>query len=564
MVACEDCKLGKPSVKLCQGDLMLCSECNEIRFPSIKRPEKSRSTSTAGKLTVGKAASAVLSANVDLVNKMNLEEITTLNTNNMMPTIRASLSSILPRDTDRTEVANHAMDICQKLKTHALARKSRLEATEQLSVSQSILVTLNTPLRQPPMPAQGSPILTTPIPLTADRVPCVDACLFQHLETKNKPLECSLCRESYHRECVGLKPNARPSTWICTSCKLIPQAMKQMSQRQDAQDRTIEELRNENQTLARLVEEQRSLITELYDSMKTKVSSETASVDKGLQTADISEVDNKSDERKDMTATPTKLQERNGTLLIGDSMIRDVNERGLIKTSVKCISGGKVRDIKEDLDKRDFSDLDTLIVHVGTNNCSSDEDLQTGIRDFKAMLEDVHARAPTLNTIISSVCPRDDNSSKQERVLKLNAKLRNYANDNQMEYVDHDSTFLEDNKIKRGLLTNRGLHLSKSGTRTLLGNLNRAHTMFYTRSLRTTERRSDQESTGHGQNERPKERRQHRITRGHVRRDNRVSTYSGCYNCGGTNHKRYNCRYRGPVECFSCGELGHLSYFCVN
>ena len=41
-----------------------------------------------------------------------------------------------------------------------------------------------------------------------------------------------------------------------------------------------------------------------------------------------------------------------------------------------------------------------------------------------------------------------------------------------------------------------------------------------------------------------------------------INRYTGCYNCGETNHKKYNCKYDMKLKCNSCFRYGHKARFC--
>ena len=60
------------------------------------------------------------------------------------------------------------------------------------------------------------------------------------------------------------------------------------------------------------------------------------------------------------------------TLLIGDSLLRDIDEKKLKSTEVEVISGGRLTDVLKRLQRRD-GQYGRVIVCAGTNDCGSDD-----------------------------------------------------------------------------------------------------------------------------------------------------------------------------------------------
>ena len=156
-------------------------------------------------------------------------------------------------------------------------------------------------------------------------------------------------------------------------------------------------------------------------------------------------------------------------------MIRDINAKGLKHTDVKCIRGGNAQKVRETLNEyMDIDKFDSLMIRVGTNNCTSDAKVNTGTSEYLAMVTEVQERAPNTNIILSMDCPRTDEHTG--RVNKLNDKIKQIANDGGCVLVDHDKNFkYGDSTFDKSVIEDRGLHLTKAGTKRLLMNLNAFH-----------------------------------------------------------------------------------------
>lgn len=575
---CEDCFLHKPDVQLCQGDLMLCFACEKIRWPGAlritlkrranknshnhantnKNKEKvaaraplshdcAKTTSTAminKQLSIEQAASAILSAQIENANKLDLAELSSLKSrpNDNLANIHTALSAIAP-GIDSVEIANRALPLHNQVKDHIARRIDEL-STEQVSLSQGILLT-TTPMKTSSVPdSQISPILTTVTPrvifppapnldsfyqATASAINCTTrTCQVDRVEKAGKIVECSLCQTRYHKQCVGVKPTSKPACWICVCCKDIPNLIKSLMLKSDSQEKDIKDLRTENETLTNIIHEQRTVIE--------KIQQRNSSVDSINKENDIfvasSQGQNKDDKKT--------------TLLIGDSILRDVNEKGLENTKVKCVRGAKVADIRDQLSGGILDSVDTVIMHVGTNNCNSDENTLSGIQEYETLVSELNTRAPTVKKVLSTICPRTD--THDTRAKQFNNEIRRIAGANNCDLVDNDETFRPQGYVDRNTVDRRGLHLSKEGTSRLLSNIHNGHNIIKPRH-----------KPEHSQSRQSYTRNDTRQTR-HFNQRPRNSRPRKCHYCGEDNHMKNQCKHGRPIQCFTCKGVGHKAH----
>lgn len=157
-----------------------------------------------------------------------------------------------------------------------------------------------------------------------------------------------------------------------------------------------------------------------------------------------------------------------GSLVIGDSIIKNIDQDKLIDTKVISMGGACVDDIKRKcLQMKDkFKDITT----VGTNNCDGTQDAESTISDFRQLLQAGHDRAQKVT--VSSICPRTDISDIQDRVDTVDAELFTLCTEMNCTFVNNDNNFkTADGSANDCYLTADGLHLPRYGTNRLARNL---------------------------------------------------------------------------------------------
>ena len=173
--------------------------------------------------------------------------------------------------------------------------------------------------------------------------------------------------------------------------------------------------------------------------------------------------------------SPVQPQNPN-TLLIGSSIIRDVDENKLLNTKCICIPGGYVSDVKEAVAKFPTTNkMRHIVLVVGGNDCEGGKSNNlTPTTDILSKYEELIKCATEVSSsvVVSSVCPRSRGDAVLERIRALNAGLKVACDELGAEIVDNDPSFhLQDGNINDGYLLSDGVHLSRAATNKLINNL---------------------------------------------------------------------------------------------
>lgn len=393
-----------------------------------------------------------------------------------------------------------------------------------------------------------SDILSQPSqpPAKVSHVECITGC---QVSNNSNPIECKLCGINYHRKCAGVTKGLQ--VWFCIKCKRIPYC--------------ISDLQETVQSLTTKVNQQASRIKLLEEeNEKLKISPK-----KNLVSANINELPPNENENEKNTKV------RN--LIIGDSILRDINERGLKQTSVECLRGKNVLDIQARIRELEVDNFSSIILQGSTNDCCYSVDNELAEHVYTETIDEIKCRAPNAYIAISTICPRSDDKSNQERVDTLNSKLRSIAKDNDCILIDNDNNFkMRDDSVDSTMLLPDGLHLTKKGTKRLLTN--------YDKHVNIMKNNRNRNQSGDNGNNTSQGRKHHqpkhfgvrpRYTPNHnfkqsfsdwsvneYHKPRTIMNPRGCYFCGERNHTKQHCRFGQPIQCFTCNRPGHKQQHC--
>ena len=562
---CGDCHDKKKPAGLCQGDLILCKDCNDRRFPPYVKTtsSKTKCSSNVGSSSLAQVSSSIYEAQVKRINNLDLTELKSLNAYSVVELIRSSMTAMLPTDTDPTVIANHALQMNLRLKSRISTRIEVLSPPQDILPPPSILLS---PLKSKQV--SGEPRLTTPVKasaasalqlkvdgptLTASKIACIESC---KLSLQNgKPFECSLCQNSFHRSCIGIKPTARPPFWICNSCKDIAKTVRTLMDNTVSLKEDITTMKTENATLSTLIHEQQAELRDLRQQVSRGGPVPKEYAEKLPSVPQQSPAPQATPPAPQ--ATPSRVNKNNSTLLIGDSIIKGIDERGLREDiEVKCIRGARSADVHKELKSTDLSSYECIIVHVGTNDCSSEDKIKEGTKVIADLVKDIRQRAPDTKTVLSTVCPRTDSAQHDNRVSRFNDVIRDTAKANKCKVVENNKDAKD---LEKSLLNRGGLHLSQQGTRKLLRNIHNVHGIIKRRDTSQT-----RHGPGNGSNHiRDNTSNYQRRPQHHHDHHEHNRSQRRCFFCGESNHTKDKCRHGRPISCNNCHAPGHKAHMDI-
>ena len=274
-------------------------------------------------------------------------------------------------------------------------------------------------------------------------------------------VRCCQCASWLHVDCIAVKEEFVAGVWCCFVCRTMPSRIIQLQESVSTLLQTVHLLRGEITS----VKHQHTKDFEVMQDTHSKIQEENK------------ELLNRIKDLSSNTPIHVSSQEpkSHGTLLLGSSIIRDVDATKLVATKCVSISGGGIKDIHAALDKYPaLHKFGNITLAVGGNDCDNLEqegnDVTPLIEQYRELIESAKMRADTIT--ISSVCPRNKPGPVSERIAALNAGLTTLCKDLDVTYVDNDDVFyLRDGSLNNGFLLPDNVHLTPAATSRLVTNL---------------------------------------------------------------------------------------------
>ena len=172
---------------------------------------------------------------------------------------------------------------------------------------------------------------------------------------------------------------------------------------------------------------------------------------------------NDSDNNVKSSSHTTNPSEKKSVVILGDSMTHNIQGRKLSKEKYvvsKSFSGSTVEDMSDFVKPFLRRSPDEIILHIGTNNLSTDEPKQLGEKIVN-LARFIERESPLSKLAVSSLIVRKDDLDR--KVKTVNKTLRSFCNSNGW-------TFISNENIDASCINKGGLHLNRKGVYKLAGN----------------------------------------------------------------------------------------------
>ena len=274
-------------------------------------------------------------------------------------------------------------------------------------------------------------------------------------------VRCTLCMREFHKRC--LSDHMDYVTYTCSKCRIMPALITELVTSVDKLTKSVAQLTTTNTSLANQLRTTRAKCEELA----------TANTALSTTVADLSaKIASQNWQQFRAAAKPTTRR----SVVIGSSILRDLDQDKLDNTDVISISGGKVPDIHRKLAELPKDTYNRVTLMVGGNDCDnpgsdvSPQAVTDIITDYRALITDAKSRAPEV--FVGTVCPRLKGPDVDARIDSLNAGLNVLCGEEGCTLINNDESFkLSNGSANDGYILKDKVHLTYSGTNRLAKNL---------------------------------------------------------------------------------------------
>ena len=289
---------------------------------------------------------------------------------------------------------------------------------------------------------------------------CIPGCTNGGDARVTKITRCLWCRKPHHTKCI------KADVYICDGCRDMPQQVTHMAATINSLAQTVNTVLANN--------------TALLETVQTVKQHQTDELSKASQQLDVLRTENctlrqqiADMARENSSTTWQQFPKAHGTLLLGSSIVRDVDPDKLVSTKCISVSGGKIRDALSHLDSLPRTETYERIVLVTAGNDCDQDDSALEIKNLVDQYRDLvkAAKSHANKVTISSICPRDRSPDVSARITTMNGDLLDLSKELGVDFADSTPGFyLSDGSLNDGYLLD-GVHLNPAGTNRLVNKL---------------------------------------------------------------------------------------------
>ena len=311
-----------------------------------------------------------------------------------------------------------------------------------------------------PVTVTETDVQDTNVVVPSDAVCCTAECTYSgKRDGRTAMVHCGMCMKDFHRKCLKIDPKDNAS-YACSMCRLFPAQIAGLLSAMIELKTDMVTLKQSNDEMNRKLNSTENKYSELIQ-INTDLRAAVGQITQTVSSQAWQSFRN--------AATP----ETNKTLLIGSSIIRDVDEDKLEHVEVRSYSGATVKEIHTEM--HDINNkYEKVIIVAGGNDCDTNgngRDISDVIVDYRGLITDCKKIAAEVS--VATVCPRLKGPAVTERIDALNAGLQVLCSDENIAILDNEATFkLGNGAINDGYIMNKcKTHLTYAGTNALVKNL---------------------------------------------------------------------------------------------
>ena len=271
-------------------------------------------------------------------------------------------------------------------------------------------------------------------PVIMDKI-CVDTCKYRQSSLALAPtLRCCTCMQWHHFVCVNEDPDTG-GLWNCFKCRKVLSSVLNCLENLDKVNNEMGSIKNSLQGVTEELISLKKINVELLDQLSKKQQQCERVL---LENASLKAQLNKAKNESNVGAT----------LLIRNSLVRNMAPTPGSNLQVKCLGGAKLSDIQEHLSK-ETSHYGKITIQAGINDCRNNETTpEETVNKYQDVIQEAGKHCE--HVTISSIIPCTKSKLVAEKKDTTNIFLAHACSEtSNVSYIDNNGTF----KLADGLMT---------------------------------------------------------------------------------------------------------------
>ena len=158
--------------------------------------------------------------------------------------------------------------------------------------------------------------------------------------------------------------------------------------------------------------------------------------------------------------------------IVGSSILRDVSPHDIQNGKTKCIRGGKITDVKENIQALESSPK-AIITLIGGDLESKHSSVENVSSEYNLMLTEAKSKFPDARLVVAGLPPRFPSTEVRTKVKDFNQSTKNWCEANDIKFIDLEAPFeLRNGDVDKSAYITTGatpnVHLNRPGTVRLL------------------------------------------------------------------------------------------------
>lgn len=144
---------------------------------------------------------------------------------------------------------------------------------------------------------------------------------------------------------------------------------------------------------------------------------------------------------KGFTSPSDEKSNSDGVYLVGCSILHEVKQNDILNEHVKCIRGGNVNDVRDNLKSLD-SKPRTVISYIGGNDLMcEDATVEHVSEEYTILLTEVKNKFPEADVVVAGLVPRTEKEEVRTRLKDFNSTTKGWCSANGIKFIDTDECF---------------------------------------------------------------------------------------------------------------------------